>query len=341
MINHNSRNIWVYLECGSDKLLDVGLEMMSQGRALADELGEKLIGVVIGHGIGCYAQEIIAAGADQVYLVDGQEYQHYTTDAYSIALTALIRQDNPAVLMIGATRNGRDLAPRVACQMQTGLTADCTGARIDSSSRRVVWQRPAYGGHLMAEIMCHQQPQMGTIRPKTFQKKQPNATRKGQVIVVPSKVSAGDVRSKLLSIKQGTNFSSRLGQADIIVAGGRGLGKRENFILVEQLADVLGGAVGASRAVVDLGWKSTDYQIGQSGHFVTPKLYIACGISGTVQHLAGITSADVIVAINHDPDAPIFKVADYGVIGDAAEILTALIHELSALKFNRDSSVPV
>ncbi|QJW48706.1 hypothetical protein HA075_25590 [bacterium BFN5] len=241
----------------------------------------------------------------------------------------------------GAIPDYQMAAPRVACQMQTGLTADCTGVRIDSSSKRVVWQRPAYGGHLMAEIMCNQQPQMGTIRPKTFQKKQPNPTRKGQIIVVPSKVRAGDVRSKLLGTKRGTNLSSRLEQADIIVAGGRGLGKRENFALVEQLADVLGGAVGASRAVVDLGWKSADYQIGQSGHVVAPKLYIACGISGTVQHLAGVTNADVIVAINHDPDAPIFNVADYVVIGDAAEILTAFIHELSVLKFDRESSVPV
>lgn len=341
MIKHDSCNVWVYLECGSDKLLDVGLEMMSQGRALADELGEKLIGVVIGHEIGHYAQAIIAAGADQVYLVDGQEYRHYTTDAYSIAMTDLIKKAKPAVLMIGATRNGRDLAPRVACRIQTGLTADCTGVRIDSSTRRVVWQRPAYGGHLMAEIMCDQQPQMGTIRSKTFQKNQPNNTRKGQVILVPSKVRAGDVRSKLLSIKRSTKSSNMLGQADIIIAGGRGLGKRENFALVEQLADVLGGAVGASRAVVDLGWKSADYQIGQSGHFVAPKLYIACGISGTVQHLAGVANAEVIVAINHDPDAPIFKVADYGVIGDVHEVLTAFIHELSALKFDRDSSVPV
>lgn len=336
MTKQDYRNVWVYLECGNDNLLDVGLEMLSQGRALADELGDKLIGVVIGHQISRYAQEIIAAGADQVYLIDGQEYQHYTTEAYSIAMTDLIRQDNPAVMMIGATRNGRDLAPRVACRMQTGLTADCTGVRIDSSTRRVIWQRPAYGGHLMAEIMCDRQPQMGTIRPKTFQKNQPNDSRDGQVIVVPSKIRSGDIRSKLLSIQRGTNSSSTLGHADIIIAGGRGLGKRENFALLEQLADILGGSVGASRAVVDLGWKPADYQIGQSGHFVAPKLYIACGVSGAVQHLAGVANAEVIVAINRDPDAPIFKVADYGVIGDVHEVLTAFIHELSAVKFNHE-----
>ncbi|GBG55284.1 electron transfer flavoprotein subunit alpha [Sporomusaceae bacterium FL31] len=335
MAKQDYRHVWVYLECGSDKLLDVGLEIMSQGRVLADELGDKLIGVVIGRQISRYAQEIIAAGADQVYLIDGLEYQHYTTDAYSAAMTDLIRQDKPAVLMIGATRNGRDLAPRVACRLQTGLTADCTGVRIDSSTRQVVWQRPAYGGHIMAEIICDQQPQMGTIRPNTFQKDQPNHARVGQVVVVPSKVRSGDIRSKLLSIQRGTDSSSMLRQADIIIAGGRGLGKRENFALLEQLADVLGGAVGASRAVVDLGWKSADYQIGQSGHFVAPKLYIACGISGTVQHLAGVANAEVIVAINHDPDAPIFKVADYGVIGDLQEVLPAFIHEVLALKSNQ------
>jgi electron transfer flavoprotein alpha subunit len=228
------------------------------------------------------------------------------------------------------------LGPRVACRIGTGLTADCTGLDIDDATGLVAWTRPAFGGNIMATILCPEhRPQMGTVRPSVFKKPEPDYTRKGEIIRAKSKVKAEDIRTKLIDVVKVCTVACNLEEAEIIVSGGRGLGKPENFCYVEELANVLGGSVGASRAAVDAGWKPHMHQVGQSGKTVGPKIYFACGISGAIQHLAGMSSSDIIIAINKDPDAPIFRVADYGIVGDVLEVLPISTEEFRKIKGNQ------
>lgn len=327
------KNVWVYMEVEDGKPRSVGLELLGEGRKLADAMKQQLAGVLIGENVESLAKEAFAHGADMVYLVEGPEYKHYNTDAYTIAVVDLIQKYKPSVVLLGATNNGRDLGPRVASRIGTGLTADCTGLGIDEQTGLVAWTRPAFGGNIMATILCpDHRPQMGTVRPKVFKKPEPDYSRVGEIIRVPSKVKPEDIRTKLIDIVKVCTATCNLEEAEIIVSGGRGLGKPENFALVEDLANVLGGAVGASRAVVDAGWISALHQVGQTGKTVSPKIYFACGISGAIQHLAGMSSSDVIIAINKDEDAPIFKVADYGIVGDVLEVLPILTEEFKKLK---------
>jgi electron transfer flavoprotein alpha subunit len=292
---------------------------------------QQLAAVLIGDGVAAIAQEAFAAGADKVYLIEGLEYAHYTTDAFALAVVDLISTYKPSVFLLGATNDGRDLGPRVACRIGTGLTADCTGLGIDEATGLVAWTRPAFGGNIMATILCpDNRPQMGTVRPKVFKKPEPDPGRRGELIRVASKVKPGDVRTRLVDIIKVCTAACNLEEAEIIVSGGRGLCKPENFTLVEDLANVLGGAVGASRAAVDAGWKPALHQVGQTGKTVAPKLYIACGISGAIQHLAGMSSSDCIIAINSDPNAPIFQVADFGFVGDCVEVVQELIKQIKA-----------
>ncbi|HMM22549.1 MAG TPA: FAD-binding protein [Selenomonadales bacterium] len=327
------KDVWVYIEVAEGKPRNVGLELLGEGRKLADAMGQKLAGVLIGENVEGLAKEAFAAGADKVYLVEGPEYKHYSTDAYTIAVTDLIAAYKPSVILLGATNDGRDLGPRVACRIGTGLTADCTGLGIDEQTGLVAWTRPAFGGNIMATILCpDHRPQMGTVRPKVFKKPEPDYGRTGELIRVASKVKPEDIRSKLVEVIKVCTTSCNLEEAEIIVSGGRGLGKPENFCLVENLADALGGAVGASRAAVDAGWKPALHQVGQTGKTVGPKIYFACGISGAIQHLAGMSSSDIVIAVNKDPDAPIFKVADYGIVGDVCEVLPILTEEFKKIK---------
>ena len=329
-----TKDLWVYVETKEDgSAKNVGLELLGPGRDLADKQGGKLVAIVIGGGVDQAVNDASVQGADQVIVVDAPEFKDYTTDAYTAALYFLIEKYGPTTLLIGATPDGRDLGPRLACRLKTGLTADCTALDIDEESGNVAWTRPAFGGNLMATILCpDHRPQIGTVRPGVF-KKTPAAEPKAEIIREEFHVAPEQIRTELLEIIQETAGELvDLEGADIIVSGGRGVGGPEGFAPVKELAEVLGATVGASRAAVDSGWISHAHQVGQTGKTVAPKLYIACGISGAIQHLAGMSGSDCIVAINKDPDAPIFDVADYGIVGNLFEVLPALTEELRKLK---------
>ena len=329
-----TKDLWVYVETKEDgSAKNVGLELLSPGRDLADKQGGKLVAVVIGSGVDAAVNDASAHGADQVLVVDAPEFKDYTTDAYTAAMYYLIEKYGPTTLLIGATPDGRDMGPRLACRIKTGLTADCTGLDIDPDSGNVAWTRPAFGGNLMATILCpDHRPQIGTVRPGVFKKSAP-VEAKAEIIREEFHVAPEQIRTELLEvIREAAGELVDLEGADIIVSGGRGVGGPEGFAPVKALAEVLGATVGASRAAVDSGWISHAHQVGQTGKTVAPKLYIACGISGAIQHLAGMSGSDCIVAINKDPDAPIFDVADYGIVGNLFDVLPALTDEIKKLK---------
>ena len=329
-----TKDLWVYVETKEDgSAKSVGLELLHPGRDLADKQGGRLVAVVIGSGVEQAVSDAAAHGADQVIVVEGPEYKDYTTDAYTAAMYHLIEKYGPTTLLIGATPDGRDMGPRLACRIKTGLTADCTGLDIDPDSGNVAWTRPAFGGNLMATILCpDHRPQIGTVRPGVFKKSAPGDAN-AEVVREEFHVAPEQIRTQLLEvIREAAGELVDLEGADIIVSGGRGVGGPEGFAPVKALADVLGATVGAARAAVDSGWISHAHQVGQTGKTVAPKLYIACGISGAIQHLAGMSGSDCIVAINKDPDAPIFDVADYGIVGNLFEVLPVLTEEIRKLK---------
>lgn len=329
-----TKDLWVFVETNEDgSAKNVGIELLSPGKMMADKQGGALVAVVIGSGVDAAVQAAAEHGADKVIVVDGPEYKHYSTDAYVIALNAMVEKYGPTSMLIGATNNGRDLGPRLSCRLKTGLTADCTALDIDEESGNVAWTRPAFGGNLMATILCpDHRPQIGTVRPGVFKKSEPCAAH-AEIIREDIKVPAEQIRTQILElIKDMGDLNVDLEGAEIIVSGGRGVGGPEGFAPIKALAEVLGATVGASRAAVDSGWISHAHQVGQTGKTVAPKLYIACGISGAIQHLAGMSGSDVIVAINKDPDSPIFDVADYGVVGNLFEVLPVLTEEIRKLK---------
>lgn len=328
------KNVWVFIETEHGKAKNVSLELLNQGKILADSNNEKIIGVVIGKNMNDVVKSVVAYGVDEVITVDGEEYKNYNTDGYTKVMTELVKKYKPSVILIGATINGRDLGPRVACRLETGLTADCTGLDIDEDTRAIAWTRPAFGGNLMATILCSEtRPQIGTVRPGVFKKAVPDNSKTANVIREEIRTPAEEIRTKIIDfIKIAGEEGVKLEEAEIIVSGGRGLGKPENFSIIKELAEVLGAAVGSSRAAVDAGWISPLQQVGQTGKTVGPKIYIACGISGAVQHLAGMSSSDIIIAINKDPDAPIFNVADYAIVGDLFEVIPVLTEEIRKIK---------
>ena len=325
-----TKDLWVFVETNEDGTAkNVGIELLTPGKMMAGKQGGELVAVVIGSNVDEAVKAASEHGAGKVIVVDGPEYAHYTTDAYAIALVTLVEKYGPTSMLIGATNNGRDLGPRVSCRLQTGLTADCTALDVDEETGNVAWTRPAFGGNLMATILCtDHRPQIGTVRPGVFKKGEPGEA-KAEVIKEDIHVDAKDIRTQVLElIKEAGGENVDLEGAEVIVSGGRGVGGPEGFEPVKALADVLGGVVGASRAAVDAGWIAHAHQVGQTGKTVGPKLYIACGISGAIQHLAGMSGSDCIVAINKDPDAPIFDVADYGVVGNLFEVLPVLTEEI-------------
>jgi electron transfer flavoprotein alpha subunit len=263
-------------------------------------------------------------------VVDHEPLERYRTQPFTNVLTGLINQHKPEIVLIGATSMGRDLASRVAARIKAGLTADCTELTINEESKLLEQTRPAFGGNVMATILCEfTRPQMATVRPKVMAPMEFDDSREAEVIHVPVNIEEKSIATKILEvIKDETGSDVNLTEADIIVSGGRGLGDPEHFALIEELAETVGGAVGASRATVDAGWIPATHQVGQTGKTVHPKLYIACGISGAVQHLAGMSSSDCIVAINKDPDAPIFDVAHFGVVGDLFDVVPAMIEAI-------------
>ena len=325
-----TKDLWVFVETNEDGTAkNVGIELLTPGKMMAGKQGGNLVAVVIGCGVDEAVKAANEHGADKIIVVDGPEYKHYTTDAYAIALCTLVEKYGPTSMLIGATNNGRDLGPRVSCRLKTGLTADCTALDIDDETGNVAWTRPAFGGNLMATILCpNHRPQIGTVRPGVF-KKSDAVEGKAEIIKEDLHVAEDQIRTQVIElIKEMGGENVDLEGAEIIVSGGRGVGGSEGFNTIKELADVLGATVGASRAAVDAGWIAHAHQVGQTGKTVGPKLYIACGISGAIQHLAGMSSSDCIVAINKDPDAPIFDVADYGVVGNLFEVLPVLVDEI-------------
>lgn len=332
MSKENYRGIWVYIEQADHQAQHVGLELLHAARDLADTTGEELTAVILADDTTELVEQVKPYGADSILAVDCPQCAQYVTDVYTELLHGLICEYKPSAVLIGATENGRDFAPRVSCRLKTGLTADCTALGIDAESGDVAWTRPAFGGNLMATILCsNTRPQIGTVRPGVFRAQLAGkATEK--VIRLERTVTQDKIRTQVreLIAKVGSTFN--ISEAEVIVSGGRGMKGPENFPMLEQLAEMLGGVVGASRAAVDSGWIDSSHQVGQTGSTVHPKLYIACGISGAIQHLAGMSGSDQIVAIKKDPDAPIFKVAHFGIVGDLFEVVPALIEEVRAAK---------
>ncbi len=323
------QGVWVYVELERGRVHPVSWELLGEGRKLADQLGVPLSGVVLGPDDEATSQacaEALRHGADSVCVVRDAVLAHYRTAPYTQALTELVERRRPEILLLGATTLGRDLAGAVATTLGTGLTADCTELRIDHETRSLAATRPTFGGTLLCTIhTLEYRPQMATVRPRVMAMPSRDPQRSGAVLEEPIALAEDDVVTKILSfIPDADAGQAQLAYADVVVAGGRGLGKPENFRLVRELAELLGGEWGGSRPVAQAGWVSADRQIGQTGQTIRPKLYIAAGISGAVQHRVGVEGSDVIVAINSDPKAPIMDFATYGVVGDALQILPAL-----------------
>lgn len=341
--------VWVLAEQRENKLLDVSAELVSEARKLADKLDEDVSAVLVGEDVKDEAEELIAYGADHVYVIEDEELKDYRTEPYAHVITELIEHYKPEIVLLGATHNGRDLGPRLSTRLQTGLTADCTQLDIDDEEGILLQTRPAFGGNLMATIICsNHRPQMSTVRPGVMEKVEPDYDRMGDVtevqanlgdetesevkrkiVEISSHLHDADIFTKIKDIVKEASASVNLEDADIIVSGGRGVGSPEGFAVIEELAEVLGGEVGASRAVVDEGWIDQEHQVGQTGKNVQPRLYIACGISGAIQHRAGMETSDYIIAINTDEEADIFNICDYGIVGDLHEIVPLLTEGFS------------
>lgn len=321
------KDVWVFGEQKDGEVSNVALELLGEGRKLADKLKVKLAAVLMGDNVESAAKKLISYGADEVYLVDHPSLKYFNDESYADIFVQLISRYKPEIVLLGATTYGRSLAPRAASRLNTGLTADCTKLEIDMEKRLLLQTRPAFGGNLMATIICpNHRPQMSTVRPKVMKALEQDISRNGEIIR-PDIMIPEDVKVKVIDIVTTLSEKVNLTEADIIVSGGRGVGDPKNFALLQELANVLGGAVGASRATVDAGWIDYSHQVGQTGKTVGPKVYFACGISGAVQHLAGMSSSDTIIAINKNPDAPIFKVATLGIVGDLLEVLPVLTSE--------------
>ena len=367
MSNYNSAaieefngGVWVFCEQRQGKMMSTSFELISEGRKLADELGSKLYGVLLGHNIEGIAKELGGYGADGVYVCDHPLLENYTTDGYTKVICDLVHEYKPEVMLIGATNIGRDLGPRCAARLHTGLCADCTHLDIDvpkykdflrsastlapevinsikEDDRNLKMTRPAFGGHLMATIICPRfRPQMSTVRPGVMQTQAFDEAGAAKVVVekVTPELTADDIHVEILDIKKSAKKLVDLIGADVVVSVGRGISSDvdKGIALAEELAGVLGGVVGASRAVTDEGWLSSDHQVGQTGKTVHPRIYVALGISGAIQHVAGMQDSETIIAINKNESAPIFDVASYGIVGDLFKVVPELIKEIRAAK---------
>lgn len=323
------KNVWVFAEQRDGALMNVALELLGEGRKLSDALGVSLCAVLLGDKVSGITDELFEHGADKVYIAESPLLRDYTTDGYCNVICDMIDEYKPEIVLYGATHIGRDLAARIAARVNTGLTADCTALEIDTEKRLLLQTRPAFGGNLMATITCEdRRPQMSTVRPGVMERAKREAGRRGEVVTYTPALTEEQVRTTVIKKVTEQLSAVSLTDADVIVAGGRGLGNEEGFKLLESLANKLGGVVGASRAAVDNGWIDKSHQVGQTGTTVKPKIYIACGISGAIQHLVGMQDSGTIIAINRDPDAPIFKSATYGIVGDLYDVVPELIAAL-------------
>jgi electron transfer flavoprotein alpha subunit len=345
--------IMIFIEQYEGNIADVGYELLSEGRKLADILKTDLSGILIGHALKNSVGDIFKYGTDRLYVVDDEVFKNNLDDNYAKVLVQAIQKYKPDIFLAGATSFGRSLIPKVAAIIKTGLTADCTALSIDKEKKILLQTRPTFGGNILATIITRNaRPQMATVRPHVMERKMlvddgDDTTRaldksddngntfelyKDRIEIIEIDKSKFKSKYKLLSVEKEEGQSINLTDYDVIVSGGRGIGGPDNFSLIKELADTLGGVVGASRAAVDSNWISYPHQVGQTGKTVNPKIYIACGISGAIQHLAGMQTSDVIVAINKDPDAPIFKIANYGIVGDIFEIIPKLIKRIKGGK---------
>lgn len=325
--------MWVIAEQENGQLMNVTFELLGAAKELCAKLEEKCCAALVTAAAGELPQQLIAAGADVVYVVEDAKYEDYDTELYTDAICQLSKKYDPASIMFGATDDGRDLAPRVAARLHTGLCADCTALDV-TDDKLVAWTRPALGGNICATIICDvNRPQMGTVRPKVFKPAELDNTRTGEVIAFTPE--AGAVSRVELVKKEALSSENavKIDEADMIAAGGRGFGSKEKFDVLEQLAALFeNSAVAGTRAAIDEGWLTHSQQVGQSGKSVTPHIYFACGISGAIQHLSGMKDSDIIIAINKDAEAPIFTVAHYGIVGDVNVILPKLIEKIKAYK---------
>ena len=334
------QGIWVFAEQRHGELQKVSLEILGESRRLANELGVKLTAVLLGYNVGHLANKLGEYGADEVLVADHSELENYTTDGYTKVLCDLVNNRKPGIFFIGATFIGRDLGPRVAARLRTGLTADCTSLAVESENGALLATRPAFGGNIMATIACPEhRPQMATVRPGVFSR----LSEKNDDFTIENievRLEASDIRTTILEIIKANKEVVDISEAKVIVSGGRGIGSKENFELLKELADAFGGVVGGSRGAVDKGWIERDYQVGQTGKTVRPSIYIACGISGAIQHVAGMQDSEMIIAINKDETAPIMKVADYAIVGDLNKVVPEMISKLKSME-SRDSEVAV
>lgn len=323
------RGVWVFAEQREGKLMQVAVELLGEGRKLAEEVGCELCAVLCGSGVEDLSGELFEYGADKVYYADAPELAQYTTDAYTKAIYEAITTYKPEIVLLGATHIGRDLGPCLAVRCNTGLTADCTRLEINRETKGIMQTRPAFGGNLMATIVCpNHRPQMSTVRPGVMEKAKRQEGRSGELVKLSVSFGENDIRTKVVEVVKSVKEMVSLTDADIIVSGGMGLGKPEGFELLKKLADRLGGTIAASRAAVDEGWIDHAYQVGRTGTTVKPKIYFACGISGAIQHAAGMQNSGLIVAVNTNENAPIFDIADIGIVGDLYKVIPAVLEEL-------------
>lgn len=325
------QDVWTIVEQNKGKIREVSYEILTRGRKLADKLGVELASVLFGYNISDdKLNELIYRGADKVYVVDDSVLDNFIVENYSKVLVDLVKKYKPEIIIAGATTSGRTLMPHVAVRVNAGLTADCTELDIEKGTNNLLQTRPAIGGNILATIKTpNNRPQMATVRVKSTKPAPINKNRTGKIIKIKLKTELIDGKVERIGFRKTEEEATSIQDADIIVSGGRGLRKKENFALIRQLAKNLCGVVGASRDVVDRGWISYPHQVGLSGKTVSPKLYIAIGISGSIQHLAGIKTSDIIIAINNDPDAQIFKISDFGIVGDLFEVVPLLNERLA------------
>ncbi len=325
-----AKGIWVFAEVKEGNIRKVSFELLSQGKKMAEKLGEELVAVLLGSGVEGLTGRL-AEYADKVYWADDPALAQYTTDPYATVLTNLLKEHQPSIFLCGATVLGKDLSPRIAARLQTGLATDCTGLTIGDNGLLTA-KRPVYAGKAYVEVTFPaSRPQMASVRPNVLEVIPPAAGKKGETVKVEAKVDSSSLRTAVVEVVKAAGAKVDLTEAEIIVSGGRGIKGPENFKVLEELAEVIHATVGASRAAVDSGWRDHNDQVGQTGKVVTPNLYIACGISGAIQHLAGMGSSKIIVAINKDPDAPIFQKADYGIVEDLFKVVPLLTEEFKKL----------
>lgn len=327
------KGVFVFVQQVESEITSVSYELIGEGKKLAKELGTDVTAVLLGNKVESLCETLAQHGADRVILVDDPKLKTYMTEPYAYTLQKLIEKYKPEVMLFGATAIGRDLAPRLASKIHTGLTADCTSLAVDSETKDLMMTRPAFGGNIMATIICPEfRPQLATVRPGVMQRCPLDKAAKVKTENFSVTIEDKHINVEILDIVKSVAEKINIEDAKILISGGRGMGRAENFAILEELASVIGGTVSSSRAAVDSGWVDKTRQVGQTGKTVRPNVYIACGISGALQHLAGMEDAEIIIAINKDKSAPIFAVADYGIVGDALKIVPVLTQQLKELR---------